>query len=170
MAACINTLGGCGAVCDASSEQVIEKSVRYVTNDGSGKTRIIDEQDAGSEISDPQIQGTEEEKTETQGTEAQETDEQGIETQVTGTRENDTQESDTEAGSDDNRLTGSIEVIKKAEFVLLTDDGTYYEFLFVKKPLGLTEIEPGTRVKVTYKGDISEDNVISGGIISIERQ
>ena len=64
----------------------------------------------------------------------------------------------------------SVEVIKKAEFVLLTDDGTYYEFLFKKKPSGLMEIEAGTRVTVTYNGDISEDNIISGGIISIETQ
>lgn len=31
-----------------------------------------------------------------------------------------------------NSLQEVIEVIKKAEFVLLTDDGTYYEFLFKK--------------------------------------
>lgn len=132
---CISILSGCGAGDDVSSEQTIEKNIKYVTNDNAAASMIEAEQETGSEIPD-----------------------------------SDTGENDTGAVSDEKQLTGSVEVIKKAEFVLLTDDGTYYEFLFKKKPSGLREIEAGTRVTVTYNGDISEDNIISGGIISIEIQ
>ena len=147
---CISILSGCGAGDDVSSEQTIEKNIKYVTNDNAAASMIEAEQETGSEIPDSD-------------TGENDTEENDI-------QENNEQYNDTGAVSDEKQLTGSVEVIKKAEFVLLTDDGTYYEFLFKKKPSGLREIEAGTRVTVTYNGDISEDNIISGGIISIEIQ
>ena len=152
---CISILSGCGAGDDVSSEQTIEKNIKYVTNDNAAASMIEAEQETGSEIPDSD---TGENDTEDNGTEENDI------------QENNEQYNDTGAVSDEKQLTGSVEVIKKAEFVLLTDDGTYYEFLFKKKPSGLMEIEAGTRVTVTYNGDISEDNIISGGIISIEIQ
>ena len=147
---CISILSGCGAGDDVSSEQTIEKNIKYVTNDNAAASMIEAEQETGSEIPDSD-------------TGENDTEENDI-------QENNEQYNDTGAVSDEKQLTGSVKVIKKAEFVLLTDDGTYYEFLFKKKPSGLREIEAGTRVTVTYNGDISEDNIISGGIISIEIQ
>lgn len=147
---CISILSGCGAGDDVSSEQTIEKNIKYVTNDNAAASMIEAEQETGSEIPDSD-------------TGENDTEENDI-------QENNEQYNDTGAVSDEKQLTGSVEVIKKAEFVLLTDDGTYYEFLFKKKTSGLREIEAGTRVTVTYNGDISEDNIISGGIISIEIQ
>lgn len=147
---CISILSGCGAGDDVSSEQTIEKNIKYVTNDNAAASMIEAEQETGSEIPDSD-------------TGENDTEENDI-------QENNERYNDTGAVSDEKQLTGSVEVIKKAEFVLLTDDGTYYEFLFKKKPSGLREIEAGTRVTVTYNGDISEDNIISGGIISIEIQ
>lgn len=147
---CISILSGCGAGDDVSSEQTIEKNIKYVTNDNAAASMIEAEQETGSEIPDSD-------------TGENNTEENDI-------QENNEQYNDTGAVSDEKQLTGSVEVIKKAEFVLLTDDGTYYEFSFKKKPSGLMEIEAGTRVTVTYNGDISEDNIISGGIISIEIQ
>lgn len=147
---CISILSGCGAGDDVSSEQTVEKNIKYVTNDNAAASMIEAEQETGSEIPDSD-------------TGENDTEENDI-------QENNEQYNDTGAVSDEKQLTGSVEVIKKAEFVLLTDDGTYYEFLFKKKPSGLREIEAGTRVTVTYNGDISEDNIISGGIISIEIQ
>ena len=147
---CISILSGCGGGDDVSSEQTIEKNIKYVTNDNAAASMIEAEQETGSEIPDSD-------------TGENDTEENDI-------QENNEQYNDTGAVSDEKQLTGSVEVIKKAEFVLLTDDGTYYEFLFKKKPSGLREIEAGTRVTVTYNGDISEDNIISGGIISIEIQ
>lgn len=152
---CISILSGCGAGDDVSSEQTIEKNIKYVTNDNAAASMIEAEQETGSEIPDSD--------TGENDTEDNDTEEDDI-------QENNEQYNDTGAVSDEKQLTGSVEVIKKAEFVLLTDDGTYYEFLFKKKPSGLREIEAGTRVTVTYNGDISEDNIISGGIISIEIQ
>lgn len=152
---CISILSGCGAGDDVSSEQTIEKNIKYVTNDNAAASMIEAEQETGSEIPDSD--------TGENDTEENDTEENDI-------QENNEQYNDTGAVSDEKQLTGSVEVIKKAEFVLLTDDGTYYEFLFKKKPSGLREIEAGTRVTVTYNGDISEDNIISGGIISIEIQ
>lgn len=152
---CISILSGCGAGDDVSSEQTIEKNIKYVTNDNAAASMIEAEQETGSEIPDSD---TGENDTEDNGTEENDI------------QENNEQYNDTGAVSDEKQLTGSVEVIKKAEFVLLTDDGTYYEFSFKKKPSGLREIEAGTRVTVTYNGDISEDNIISGGIISIEIQ
>lgn len=152
---CISILSGCGAGDDVSSEQTVEKNIKYVTNDNAAASMIEAEQETGSEIPDSD--------TEENDTEDNDTEENDI-------QENNEQYNDTGAVSDEKQLTGSVEVIKKAEFVLLTDDGTYYEFLFKKKPSGLMEIEAGTRVTVTYNGDISEDNIISGGIISIETQ
>lgn len=157
---CISILSGCGAGDDVSSEQTIEKNIKYVTNDNAAASMIEAEQETGSEIPDSD---TGENDTEDNDTEDNDTEENDI-------QENNEQYNDTGAVSDEKQLTGSVEVIKKAEFVLLTDDGTYYEFLFKKKPSGLREIEAGTRVTVTYNGDISEDNIISGGIISIEIQ
>ena len=145
---CISILSGCGAGDDVSSEQTIEKNIKYVTNDNAAASMIEAEQETGSEIPDS-------------------------DTGENDTEDNDTEENDIQENNEqynEKQLTGSVEVIKKAEFVLLTDDGTYYEFLFKKKPSGLREIEAGTRVTVTYNGDISEDNIISGGIISIEIQ
>lgn len=152
---CISILSGCGAGDDVSSEQTIEKNIKYVTNDNAAASMIEAEQETGSEIPD---------------SDTGENDTEDNDTEENDIQENNEQYNDTGAVSDEKQLTGSVEVIKKAEFVLLTDDGTYYEFLFKKKPSGLTEIEAGTRVTVTYNGDISEDNIISGGIISIETQ
>lgn len=152
---CISILSGCGAGDDVSSEQTVEKNIKYVTNDNAAASMIEAEQETGSETPDSD--------TGENNTEDNDTEENDI-------QENNEQYNDTGAVSDEKQLTGSVEVIKKAEFVLLTDDGTYYEFLFKKKPSGLMEIEAGTRVTVTYNGDISEDNIISGGIISIETQ
>lgn len=157
---CISILSGCGAGDDVSSEQTIEKNIKYVTNDNAAASMIEAEQETGSEIPDSD---TGENNTEENDTEENNTEENDI-------QENNEQYNDAGAVSDEKQLTGSVEVIKKAEFVLLTDDGTYYEFSFKKKPSGLREIEAGTRVTVTYNGDISEDNIISGGIISIEIQ
>lgn len=152
---CISILSGCGAGDDVSSEQTIEKNIKYVTNDNAVASMIEAEQETGSEIPD---------------SDTGENDTEDNDTEENDIQENNEQYNDTGAVSDEKQLTGSVEVIKKAEFVLLTDDGTYYEFLFKKKPSGLREIEAGTRVTVTYNGDISEDNIISGGIISIEIQ
>lgn len=152
---CISILSGCGAGDDVSSEQTVEKNIKYVTNDNAAASMIEAEQETGSEIPD---------------SDTGENDTEDNDTEENDIQENNEQYNDTGAVSDEKQLTGSVEVIKKAEFVLLTDDGTYYEFLFKKKPSGLTEIEAGTRVTVTYNGDISEDNIISGGIISIEIQ
>lgn len=152
---CISILSGCGAGDDVSSEQTIEKNIKYVTNDNAAASMIETEQETGSEIPD---------------SDTGENDTEDNDTEENDIQENNEQYNDTGAVSDEKQLTGSVEVIKKAEFVLLTDDGTYYEFLFKKKPSGLREIEAGTRVTVTYNGDISEDNIISGGIISIEIQ
>lgn len=152
---CISILSGCGAGDDVSSEQTIEKNIKYVTNDNAAASMIEAEQETGSEIPDSD--------TGENNTEENDTEENDI-------QENNEQYNDAGAVSDEKQLTGSVEVIKKAEFVLLTDDGTYYEFSFKKKPSGLRKIEAGTRVTVTYNGDISEDNIISGGIISIEIQ
>lgn len=152
---CISILSGCGAGDDVSSEQTIEKNIKYVTNDNAAASMIEAEQETGSEIPD---------------SDTGENDTEDNDTEENDIQENNEQYNDTGAVSDEKQLTGSVEVIKKAEFVLLTDDGIYYEFLFKKKPSGLREIEAGTRVTVTYNGDISEDNIISGGIISIEIQ
>ena len=152
---CISILSGCGAGDDVSSEQTVEKNIKYVTNDNAAASMIEAEQETGSETPD---------------SDTGENDTEDNDTEENDIQENNEQYNDTGAVSDEKQLTGSVEVIKKAEFVLLTDDGTYYEFLFKKKPSGLTEIEAGTRVTVTYNGDISEDNIISGGIISIEIQ
>ena len=152
---CISILSGCGAGDDVSSEQTIEKNIKYVTNDNAAASMIEAEQETGSEIPD---------------SDTGENDTEDNDTEENDIQENNEQYNDTGAVSDEKQLTGSVEVIKKAEFVLLTDDGTYYEFLFKKKPSGLRGIEAGTRVTVTYNGDISEDNIISGGIISIEIQ
>ena len=152
---CISILSGCGAGDDVSSEQTVEKNIKYVTNDNAAASMIEAEQETGSEIPD---------------SDTGENDTEDNDTEENDIQENNEQYNDTGAVSDEKQLTGSLEVIKKAEFVLLTDDGTYYEFLFKKKPSGLMEIEAGTRVTVTYNGDISEDNIISGGIISIETQ
>ena len=152
---CISILSGCGAGDDVSSEQTIEKNIKCVANDDAAASMIEAEQETGSEIPD---------------SDTGENDTENNDTEENDIQENNEQYNDTGAVSDEKQLTGSVEVIKKAEFVLLTDDGTYYEFLFKKKPSGLREIEAGTRVTVTYNGDISEDNIISGGIISIEIQ
>lgn len=157
---CLSILSGCGAGYDVSSEQTIEKNIKYVTNDNAAASMIEAEQEAGSEIPD----------SDTGDNAAEDNDTEENDTEDNDIQENDEQNNDTGAVSDEKQLTGSVEVIKKAEFVLLTDDGTYYEFLYKKKPSGLMEIEAGTRVTVTYNGEISEDNIISGGIISIEIQ
>ena len=157
---CLSILSGCGTGYDVSSEQTVEKNIKYVTNDNAAASMIEAEQEAGSEIPD----------SDTGDNAAEDNDTEENDTEDNDIQENDEQNNDTGAVSDEKQLTGSVEVIKKAEFVLLTDDGTYYEFLFKKKPSGLMEIEAGTRVTVTYNGEISEDNIISGGIISIEIQ
>lgn len=157
---CLSILSGCGAGYDVSSEQTIEKNIKYVTNDNAAASMIEAEQEAGSEIPD----------SDTGDNAAEDNDTEENDTEDNDIQENDEQNNDTGVVSDEKQLTGSVEVIKKAEFVLLTDDGTYYEFLYKKKPSGLMEIEAGTRVTVTYNGEISEDNIISGGIISIEIQ
>lgn len=157
---CLSILSGCGAGYDVSSEQTIEKNIKYVTNDNAAASMIEAEQEAGSEIPD----------SDTGDNAAEDNDTEENDTEDNDIQENDEQNNDAGAVSDEKQLTGSVEVIKKAEFVLLTDDGTYYEFLYKKKPSGLMEIEAGTRVTVTYNGEISEDNIISGGIISIEIQ
>ena len=116
---CISILSGCGAGDDVSSEQTIEKNIKYVTNDNAAASMIEAEQETGSEIPD---------------SDTGENDTEDNDTEENDIQENNEQYNDTGAVSDEKQLTGSVEVIKKAEFVLLTDDGTYDEFLFKKKP------------------------------------
>ena len=49
---CLSILSGCGAGYDVSSEQTVEKNIKYVTNDNAVASMIEAEQEAGSEIPD----------------------------------------------------------------------------------------------------------------------
>ena len=96
---CISILSGCGAGDDVSSEQTIEKNIKYVTNDNAAASMIEAEQETGSEIPD---------------SDTGENDAEDNDTEENDIQENNEQYNDTVAVSDEKQLTGSVEVIKKA--------------------------------------------------------
>ena len=134
-------LSGCDDGYSITTEQVIEKtSVKYV-----------DEKQNAVEFSG-----------------SKQMNDKSDEESILEDTESEPDNNDTEASYDKNQLTGSVEVIKDSEFVLLTDDGKFYEFPFDRKPVALVGMDAGTKVCVTYEGEISDDNTVNGNIISIE--
>ena len=67
-------------------------------------------------------------------------------------------------------VTGTIDEIKDFMFIVTDDSGNSYEFSFETKPDGLDNVQAGDKVKVTYKGELSEVDAFSGEIISVEKQ
>lgn len=76
----------------------------------------------------------------------------------------------TSEASEQSTMTGVIDEIKDFMFVVTDDDGVSYAFSFEgEKPEGLSEVQAGDRVVVTYTGTVSEVDHFDGEIISVEK-
>ena len=65
-------------------------------------------------------------------------------------------------------VTGKIEEIKDFMFTIESDKGTY-AMTFDTAPEGLSDVKEGDEVTVTYTGELSEVDAITGTIISVEK-
>ena len=65
-------------------------------------------------------------------------------------------------------VTGKIEEIKDFMFTIESDKGTY-AMTFDTAPEGLSDVQEGDEVTVTYTGELSEVDAFTGTIISVEK-
>ena len=65
-------------------------------------------------------------------------------------------------------VTGTIEEIKDFMFTIESDKGTY-AMTFDTAPEGLSDVQEGDEVTVTYTGELSEVDAFTGTIISVEK-
>ena len=66
-------------------------------------------------------------------------------------------------------LTGTLDEVKDFMFVVTDDNGDSYALAFEGgAPEGLAEQEPGSRVTVTYTGELSVVDSFSGQVLSVK--
>lgn len=71
--------------------------------------------------------------------------------------------------TDEQTLTGTLDEVKDFMFVVTDDDGNSYALGFDgSMPEGLEEQEIGSRVTVTYTGDLSVVDPFTGQILSVK--
>lgn len=70
--------------------------------------------------------------------------------------------------ADEQELVGTISDIKNVMFNVTDDKGTTYSFTFdAEAPKGLDTVKDGDKVKVTFKGELSEVDPITD-VVSVE--
>jgi hypothetical protein len=70
--------------------------------------------------------------------------------------------------ADEQELVGTISDIKNVMFNVTDDKGTTYSFTFdAEAPKGLDTVKDGDKVKVTFKGELSEVDPVTD-IVSVE--
>ena len=66
-------------------------------------------------------------------------------------------------------LTGTLDEVKDFMFVVTDDNGDSYALAFEGgAPEGLAEQEPGSRVTVTYTGELSVVDSFTGQVLSVK--
>lgn len=74
-----------------------------------------------------------------------------------------------EASGEEQTLTGTLDEVKDFMFVITDDSGDSYAFTTGdEKPEGLEDQEVGSRVKVTYTGEVSMVDPFDGKVLSVE--
>lgn len=75
-----------------------------------------------------------------------------------------------EADTQEKTLTGSLDEVKDFMFVVTDDKGDSYALSFEEgqKPKGLEDQEIGSRVEVTYTGELSVVDHFDGEVLSVE--
>ena len=75
----------------------------------------------------------------------------------------------TEEAEDEKTLTGTLDEVKDFMFVVTDDKGDSYALTFDgEAPEGLAEQETGSRVTVTYTGELSVVDAFTGQVLSVE--
>ena len=70
--------------------------------------------------------------------------------------------------ADEQELVGTISDIKNVMFNVTDDKGTTYSFTFdAEAPKGLDTVKDGDKVKVTFKGELSEVDPVTD-VVSVE--
>ena len=70
--------------------------------------------------------------------------------------------------ADEEELVGTISDIKNVMFNVTDDKGTTYSFTFdAEAPKGLDTVKDGDKVKVTFKGELSEVDPVTD-VVSVE--
>ena len=65
-------------------------------------------------------------------------------------------------------MTGTLDEVKDFMFVLTDETGTCYSFDFERAPKGLSDVEVGDKITVTYTGTVSQVDPFEGEILSVE--
>lgn len=74
-----------------------------------------------------------------------------------------------EESSGEKTLTGTLDEVKDFMFVVTDGNGDSYAIAFGdEKPEGLAEQEVGSKVKVTYTGELSVVDPFEGEVLSVE--
>ena len=71
--------------------------------------------------------------------------------------------------AEEKTLTGTLDEVKDFMFVVTDDNGDSYALAFEGgAPEGLAEQEPGSRVTVTYTGELSVVDSFTGQVLSVK--
>ncbi len=75
-----------------------------------------------------------------------------------------------ETAEKEKSVTGTVDEIKDFMFIITTDDGAAYEFpIDEEHPVDVSQIKEGDKVKITYKGELSEVDAFTGEVVSVEK-
>ena len=66
-------------------------------------------------------------------------------------------------------ITGTIDEIKDFMFTIVEDGGEAYPLSFDAEPEGLSDVQNGDKVTVTYTGDLSREEAFTGTIVSVKK-
>lgn len=85
------------------------------------------------------------------------------------TNQNEPEEQTENAAEQVNKATGVLEEVKDFMFVV-KGDSMYYGFTYDEKPEGLSDVQIGDRVIVTYTGTINEVDPFMGEVLLVEKE
>ena len=66
-------------------------------------------------------------------------------------------------------ITGTIDEIKDFMFTIVEDGGEAYPLSFDAEPEGLSDVQNGDKVTVTYTGELSREEAFTGTIVSVKK-
>ena len=75
-----------------------------------------------------------------------------------------------ETAEKEENVTGTIDEIKDFMFTITAEDGASYAFpIDGEQTIDISQFKEGDKVKVTYKGELSEIDAFTGEVLSVEK-
>lgn len=94
----------------------------------------------------------------------------GVEATAATTEADSSQEAATQLQAQEtSEITGTIDEIKDFMFTIVEDGGEAYPLSFDTEPEGLSDVQNGDKVTVTYTGELSREEAFNGTIVSVKK-